>query len=70
MKIGVNARLLAKPFTGIGQYTRNLFKELAEIDSETQYILVVPEKIPQEIERKFPKNVTVKINLDITNKEK
>ncbi len=61
MKIGVNARLLAKPFTGIGQYTRNLFKELAEIDSETQYILVVPEKIPQEIERKFPKNVTVKI---------
>lgn len=61
MKIGVNARLLTKPFTGIGQYTQNLFKELAEIDSGNEYILVVPEKIPHEIERKFPKNVSVKI---------
>lgn len=53
--------MLVKPFTGIGQYTQNLFKELARIDSENEYILAVPEKIPHEIERKFPKNVIVKI---------
>lgn len=55
MKIGVNARLLTKPFTGIGQYTRHLLAELAKIDPKNEYILVVPEKV----EIKFPKNVRV-----------
>ncbi len=59
MKIGVNARLLTKPFTGIGQYTRNLFRELANIDSKNEYILVVPEKIDPGIENEFPKNVKI-----------
>lgn len=53
--------MLTKPFTGIGQYTRNLFKELAEIDNETQYILVVPEELPDDIVRIFPKNVEIKV---------
>ena len=57
MKIGVNARLLTKPFTGIGQYTKNLFTELGEIDKENEYILVVPEKVDVH----FPKNVCVKV---------
>ncbi len=61
MKIGVNTRLLAKPFTGIGQYTRNLFRELAEIDSTTKYILVVPENLPDDMARIFPDNVEIKV---------
>lgn len=53
MKIGVNARLLSKAYTGIGQYTKNLFKELASLDAENEYILVVAEKV----NIRFPKNV-------------
>ena len=59
MKIGVNARLLIKPFTGIGQYTKNMFKELAKIDTEDRYILVVPEKLPESLVRVFPQNVEI-----------
>ncbi len=68
MKIGVNARLLTKPFTGIGQYTRNLLAELARQDAETQYILVVPEEISPQSQKEFlpngrqaPKNLEIKI---------
>jgi glycosyltransferase involved in cell wall biosynthesis len=61
MKIGVNARLLTKPFTGIGQYTRNLVKELAKKDAETQYVLVVPHEIPHQLAAEFPKNVEIKV---------
>ena len=61
MKIGVNAKFLIKPFTGIGQYTRNLFRELAKIDKENKYILVVPDKIDPAIAKEFPGNVEFKI---------
>ncbi len=61
MKIGVNARLLTKLFTGIGQVTRNLIRELAKIDKKNEYILVVHEKVPVKIRKEFPKNVRIKI---------
>lgn len=61
MKIGVNARLLTKPFTGIGQYTRNLLAELAKADPETEYVVVVPEEIPDKLAREFSKNVKIKV---------
>lgn len=57
MKIGLNARFLTKPFTGIGQYTKNLFKELAKIDPGNEYIFVVPEELKDKNE--FPKNVKI-----------
>lgn len=57
MKIGVNARLLTEPFTGIGQYTYNLFRELALADPENEYILVVPKKVKYD----FPSNVRIKV---------
>ncbi|MBU2523575.1 glycosyltransferase family 4 protein, partial [Patescibacteria group bacterium] len=41
--IGINGLFLTKPFTGIGVYTINLLKSLAQIDSENQYIIVVPQ---------------------------
>lgn len=61
MKIGINARFLSKPFTGIGQYTKNLFIELAKIDHENQYIFVVHEEVPAEIKKDLPKNTEIKI---------
>ncbi len=54
MKIGVNARLLCKPYTGIGQWTSNMFGELAKI-SKDEFVLVVPEKVNVS----FPENVKV-----------
>ncbi len=59
MKIGVNARLLIKPFTGIGQVTRNLLYALACADPGNEYILVVPEKIKNDWN--WPKNVQIKV---------
>ncbi len=61
MKIGVNARFLNHPFTGIGQYTRNLFCELARENQSDTYILVVPKKISGELAGLFPKNVKIKV---------
>jgi len=57
MKIGVNGRFLTKPFTGIGQYTINVLRELAKITPDHEYIVVVPEKV----DFSFPKNVRVRI---------
>ena len=57
MKIGVNAKFLTKPYTGIGQYTKNLFRELALIDPKNEYVLVVPEKVNV----RFPRNVQIKV---------
>ena len=44
MIIGVNARFLTKPYTGIGQHTHNLFDELAKQNPNDEFILVTPEK--------------------------
>jgi len=40
MKIGVDARILERPMTGVGRYLSNLLKHLPEIDSENEYILL------------------------------
>jgi len=55
MKIGINARFLGKPYTGIGQYTLNIIRELSDADPNNEYILVVSEEIGRE--NKFPANV-------------
>lgn len=59
MKIGINGRFLSKPFTGIGQYTKNLFKELAKVDSENEYFFVVPGEIEEKMAKKFPVNLKI-----------
>ncbi len=59
MKIAVNALALLKPYTGIGQYTKNLIESLGKIDKRNEYILVVPKKLPKGI--KFSKNIKVKV---------
>jgi len=45
MRIGINARFLTLPFTGIGQYTRNLVMKMAEIEPENEYFLFVPDLV-------------------------
>ncbi|MGQ9630795.1 MAG: glycosyltransferase family 4 protein [bacterium] len=51
MKIGVNARFLMEEErgTGIGQYTLNLIRSLAEIDSENRYTLFLVEDPPRDL---------------------
>ncbi|PIZ70932.1 hypothetical protein COY07_05890 [Candidatus Peregrinibacteria bacterium CG_4_10_14_0_2_um_filter_43_11] len=43
MKIGINARFLLQPYTGIGQYTRCLIEALAKVDFKNEYFLFTPE---------------------------
>ena len=45
MKIGINARFLVHPFTGIGQYTRNLVRAMAKLKPENEYYLFTPELV-------------------------
>lgn len=45
MRIGLNARFLVHPYTGIGQYTRNLILGLSRIDKENTYFLFAPEQV-------------------------
>ena len=39
MKIGIDARMYGSGFTGIGRYTYELIRNLAEIDSENEYMI-------------------------------
>lgn len=45
LKIGLNARFLTEPFTGIGQYTRHLVRAMAELAPEHDYFLFTPELV-------------------------
>lgn len=57
MKIGINARFLHLPFTGIGQYTQGLFSALTKQYPEVEFIMVTP----VEVNIVFPKNVRVEV---------
>jgi len=57
MRIGINGYYLTTQHAGIGQYSINLLKALAEIDKENKYYVFVP----KEIEWDFPKNFILKI---------
>ena len=55
MKIGVNARFLTKPFTGVGRYTRYLFEELAGQNPQDEFLLVT--NLPVDLQ--MPRNVKI-----------
>lgn len=44
-KIGINARFLIHPYTGIGQYTRRLVPEMAKMSPEDEFLLFTPELV-------------------------
>ena len=50
MKIGIDARLYRGSAAGIGRYSQNLIKNLAEIDSANQYILLMTHEDAVEYE--------------------
>ncbi|MBU1935431.1 glycosyltransferase family 4 protein, partial [Patescibacteria group bacterium] len=53
MKIGINARFLAYPYTGIGQYTYNLLHALSEIDKDDEYLLFTPQLVELALPNSF-----------------
>jgi glycosyltransferase involved in cell wall biosynthesis len=61
MKIFVNARLLNKPYTGIAQFTKNIFFNLSKSDSKNEYVLVLAEKTDLTSWGELPKNLKIKL---------
>jgi len=53
MKIGINARFLAKPYTGIGQYSYNLLQALSKIDHENEYLLFTTDLVDIPLSEQF-----------------
>lgn len=53
MKIGINARFLSQPFTGIGKYSYNLLSAMAELDEENEYFLFTPELVDFHLSENF-----------------
>jgi glycosyltransferase involved in cell wall biosynthesis len=49
MKIGINARFLVHPFTGIGQYTRSLVRAMAKQKPEDEFVLFTPELVDLDL---------------------
>jgi len=44
MRIGIDARMYGSGFTGIGRYTYELIRNLAEIDKENEYVIFLREE--------------------------
>lgn len=59
MKIGINARFLNRPFTGIFEQTKNLFGALARLDEKNKYLFVVPKEVDKDLQSWFPDNVEI-----------
>lgn len=57
MRIGLNGYYLSTPYSGIGQYTVNLIRALAEIDTTNKYYLFSP----VAIDLGLPANFKVKV---------
>lgn len=53
MRIGLNGYYLTTQFSGIGQYTINLIRALAEIDTKNKYYVFSPIKIPWDLPDNF-----------------
>lgn len=57
MRIGINGYYLSTQFAGIGQYTVNLLRNLAELDKENKYYIFSP----VEVDWDFPENFKLKV---------
>lgn len=53
MRIGINARFMTQPFTGIGQYTYNLIGALSKIDPVNEYYLFTHELVDFALPENF-----------------
>lgn len=57
MRIGINGYYLTTQFAGIGQYTINLLRALAEVDKENKYYVFCP----TQVEWNLPENFKLKV---------
>ncbi|MBT7483784.1 glycosyltransferase family 4 protein [Candidatus Peregrinibacteria bacterium] len=57
MKVGIQGRFLCEPYTGIGQYTENLLNAMAKKNKKIDWLIVVPKKIPKQVQ--LPKKARV-----------
>ena len=58
MRIGIDARMYGSGFTGIGRYTYELIRQLAEMDRENEYVVFLRKEAFDEFEppnRRFQK---------------
>lgn len=53
MKIGIQARFLLHPYTGIGQYTRSILHGLSKVDKDNEYFLFTPEHVELDLPKNF-----------------
>jgi glycosyltransferase involved in cell wall biosynthesis len=53
VKIGINARFLPQPYTGIGKYSYNLLKALSELDPVNEYYLFTNELVELPLPENF-----------------
>lgn len=51
LKIGVNGRFFCQPFSGIGRYSLNIFPEMAGHFPELEFVVAIPEKLPEELDK-------------------
>jgi len=61
MRVGINARFLLIPYSGIGQHTKHLVMALSKIDRRNEYLLFVPKRLPKNLQFKLPKNFKIKV---------
>ncbi|MBI4744908.1 MAG: glycosyltransferase family 4 protein [Actinobacteria bacterium] len=52
MRIGIDGRMVLDKTTGIGQYTFNILKELAQIDKKNQYIIFSDDRLKEFVSDK------------------
>jgi len=45
MQIAVNARFFSRPYTGIGQYTKNLFSAMAELETSDYFLMITNKRM-------------------------
>lgn len=51
LKIGVNGRFFCQPYFGIGRYCLNIFPEMARLYPELEFVIAIPEKLPEEVDK-------------------
>lgn len=58
MIIGVDARLLERPMTGVGRYLENILQGISEVDHDSEYLLYTQRPLEKKFSGKF-RNVVV-----------
>ena len=53
MNIGINARFLTQPYTGIGKYTYHLIKAISKFDHQNDYFLFTPKLVDFPLPGRF-----------------